>query len=185
MLAESALIVFSVLLALAVDQWRDARSHRQLADTAHQEILEELRANRASVAEALQYHSALMDSLAAYRDQNGVPSARLFSRGFISPAQVSGTAWESASETGALTHMDYAVVLRLSRVYAQQDRYAEQNRSFGEVLYSEIYRGGLTSVVENHRNLASIIGTFRYREGELLDLYDQTLSALPAPQRAR
>lgn len=177
-LAESVLIVLSVLLALAADEWRESRRHRREAATAQREIVEELRTNRNAVREALRYHSTLVDTLAAHRDSAWTPSPRLFSRGFVAPAQLSQTAWSSASETGTLTHMDYRTVLELSRVYAQQERYEVQARAIGQILYNELYQGGTGSVVRNHRNLASIIGAFRYRERELLEVYARTLAPL-------
>ena len=145
----------------------------------------QVRSNRSALEEALSYHSALLDSLAAHQGQVWTPSPRLFTRGFVSPAHLSHTAWESASQTGALAHMQYATVLRLSRLYAQQDRYAEQTRSIAQILYSELYRGGPGAVVSNHRNLAAIIGTFRYRERQLLGVYDENLAALAPSRGAR
>ncbi len=180
-LVESALIVFSVLLALAVDQWRESSSQRQQAEAARREILAELQANQATVATSQRYHAALLDSLARYRSSDAAPLVGLFSRGFILPAQLSHTAWSSAAETGALAHMDYSTVLLFSRVYAQQDRYAEQSSSIGEIIYSALYHGGTEAIVQNHRNLAGIINTFRYREDQLLGLYAETLAASNVP----
>lgn len=176
-LVESALIVFSVLLALAVDAWREGRADRERAATARTEILAELQANRAAVAEALQYHNALMDSIAVYRAEEVAPTVLVFQRGFVAPAQLSHTAWSSAVETGALSHMDYPTVLRLSGVYAQQDHYQQQVRSVAQILYGEVYAGGTNAVVQNYQNLGGLISTFSYRERQLLDLYDRTLAA--------
>ena len=179
-IAESVLIVFSVLLALGVDEWREKSAHERQAAAARREILAELRANRDAVRESMRYHATVLDSLAAHRGDAGwTPPVRLFSRGFVSPAQFSHTAWSSASETGALTHMDYDAVLRYSRVYAQQDRYAEQTRAVSNLIYAELYRGGADGIASNHRNLAAIIHAFRFREAELLAVYDRTLSASP------
>lgn len=174
-LVESTLIVFSVLLALGVDEWREARGHRAQAAAAERAIIEELRGNRELIAASLAYHSAVHDSLVAHRRDGRAPGIQLFPRGFVSPAQLSHTAWASAAETGALSHVDYETVLRLSRVYAQQERYAEQARGIGDVLYAELYRGGMDAVLANHRNLAGLISTFRYREDALLRQYADAL----------
>jgi hypothetical protein len=177
-LVESTLIVFSVLLALGLDQWQQGREHRRLAGAATREIVAELRMNRAAVDEAHRYHRALMDTLAAHRRAGTEPSAALFSRGFIAPAQVTRTAWESAAETGALSHVPYEQVLKLSAAYAQQDRYAEQARSVGQIIYAELLRGGFEGIAANHRNLGAIVAAFRYREEHLVRLYDETFAAL-------
>jgi len=175
-LVESVFIIFSVLVALAVDEWREARSNREQAAQAESAILEELRSNRALVDEALRYHSSLVDTLIAYARDARTPTVQTFPSGFVAPAQLSHTAWVSASETGALSHMDYHTVLRLSNLYAQQERYAEQGRSIGQLLYQEIYRGGTESIARNHRNLTGLIRTFVYREAQLIDSYDRTRS---------
>jgi hypothetical protein len=80
--------------------------------------------------------------------------------------------------------MPYDEVLRLSRVYAQQARYADQARVVGDIIYTELYRGGRESVLQNRRNLTGIIETFWYREGQLLGTYDSVLTALGAPAPA-
>lgn len=176
MLVESALIVFSVLLALGVDGWSNSREHRKQARAAEAEVLQELRSNRDLVEQARQYHGGLLRLIASSREQGDALTMRDFDRGFVSPAQISHTAWASASETGALSHMEYSTVLRLSRIYAQQERYTEQARSIGQLLYAEIYHNGTESIVANIRNLAGLISTFVYREEELLKMYDATLS---------
>lgn len=180
-IVESVLIVFSVLLALALDSWREERGHRRQAATARLEILNELRANGDAVAESLQYHSGLLEALRALPADSSPPPPQLFSRGFVSAAQISRTAWDSASETGALAHLAYDDVLLFSRAYAQQERYSEQTRSIGQVIYAELFRGGHESIVSNHRNLATIIGTFVYRERQLLQRYDAILGGSPSP----
>ncbi len=180
-LFESAFVVLGVTLALAANEWRESRMHRRQAEAAVASIVEELRANRAGVASSLAYHRSRLDTLYAHREGDWVPPLQLFSRGFISPAQLDQTAWTSASETGTLTHIPYAEVLRLSRVYAQQARYGDQARIVGEILYAELYEGGRESVLQNRRNLTGIIETFRYREGQLLETYDSVLAALGAP----
>src|SRR5687768_1486085 len=177
-LFESAFVVLGVILALAANEWRESRMHRREAEAAVTSIVEELRANRDAVASSMAYHRSRLDTLEAHRGDGWVPSLQLFSRGFIAPAQLDQTAWTSASETGTLTHIPYAEVLRLSRVYAQQARYADQARIVGEIVYRELYAGGAESVLRNRRNLGGIIGTFWYREGQLVSTYDSVLAAL-------
>ena len=180
-LFESAFVVLGVILALAANEWRESRMHRREARAAVASIVEELRANREGVAASMAYHRSRLDTLYAHRDDAWTPTLQLFSRGFISPAQLEQTAWTSASETGTLTHVPYSEVLRLSRVYAQQARYTDQARIVGEILYAELYEGGRESVLRNRRNLTGIIETFWYREGQLVGTYDSVLAALGAP----
>lgn len=174
---EAAFVVLGVVLALAANEWRQARVQAHEARDAITEIIAELDANRAAVAQSMAYHSTLLDTLQTYEAPDQRPSIRLFPRGFIAPASIFSTAWTSASETGALTHADFADVLHLSRAYALQEDYTEQASNIGQLIYQDLYRGGTTSILGNYRNLTILIMTFVYREQELLETYDRTLAA--------
>src|SRR5262249_12130356 len=58
-LFESALIVFSILLALAVNQWVDKRKQRETTDRAVTAIRAEIAGNADRVRERLPYHRQL------------------------------------------------------------------------------------------------------------------------------
>jgi type II secretory pathway pseudopilin PulG len=177
-LFEATFVVFGVVLALGANEWRESRAQRLQAQAALEEIVAELQANRAAVGQSLRYHQNVTDSLRSYQRLGGQPSIALFSRGFIFPAQVYRTAWTSASETGALAHMTYADVLRLSKAYALQEAYVEQRNSVGQVIYQDLYRGGSTAILANYQNLAGVISTFLFREHQLLEAYAETLAAV-------
>jgi hypothetical protein len=129
LLVESAMIILSVLLALAADGWADARKERQVGAQARATFVHELTANRARVSAALPYHEALM--AAVFRvdssDATVVPSYEAWRRqvpiwsGFAPPDLVT-TAWQSALTTGALGRMPYAEVAALSRAYTMQGK---------------------------------------------------------------
>ena len=175
---EAGLVVFGVVLAFAANEWREHRARMARAEHALESIVDELRANRDAVETARQYHAGL---LAAIREagRTGVePGIETFPRGFITPATVHRTAWESASATGALEALDLATLLKLSRVYEQQERYELQASQMGSLIYAELYRGGLAGILANYRNLAALVQAFAYREGELVALCDRTLGEL-------
>ncbi|MCC6319041.1 MAG: hypothetical protein IT361_15280 [Gemmatimonadaceae bacterium] len=58
--AEAGAIIFSVLAALAVDEWRESRQDAQRVERAKEEIRAELRANRPRVQRAAVYHDSLI-----------------------------------------------------------------------------------------------------------------------------
>lgn len=177
-LFEAGFVVLGVLLALAANEWRQARADDEQSRQALVTIVEELKANRTAISASMEYHTGLMQVLWAEHEDDWVPSMRDFSRGFIFPARVSRTAWDSASETGAIAKTDFSLVVEISGIYAQQERYEAQARSIGEVIYGELFRGGTEAVARNYRNLGGIISTFAYREKELLARYDETLASL-------
>ena len=175
---EAFLLTLGIALALAGEEWREARQHRQRARAAAVAIGEELRTNRAAVASAAAYHSSLMDTLRRILPSSPPPDMRLFNRGFVAPAPVASGAWQTASETGVLEHIPHAVVLKLSRVYGPQARYERQAEIVGGLVYGELYRGGAGGIAGNHRNLSFLLGAFLYRERQLLALYDSTIAVL-------
>ena len=183
---EASFVVLGVVLAYAVNEWREAREHRRRATAATSAITAELQANRDAVRAASAYHLSLLDTLRVPRAPGWRPSPALFSRGFVAPAQLSATAWETAAQAGVMEHIPYPVVLRLSRAYAQQARYEQQAMGVGELIYAELYRAGTDGIVANHRNLGRLIGALQFRERHLGALYDSTLAdstlaAVPHP----
>ena len=176
---EAALVALGVALALGAEEWRQSRQQQRQAATAASAISEELRSNRAAVVQASSYHSALLDSLHTRGARTESPGPAFFRRGFVAPAPVAAAAWQTASETGALEHLPHALVLKLSRAYGSQTRYERQADAVGSLIYGELYRGGAESIAANHRNLGHLIGTFVYRERQLITLYDSTLVAMP------
>jgi hypothetical protein len=175
---EAGLVVFGVVLAFAANEWREHRAAVARADHALASILEELRTNRDAVASSLAYHDGLLGAIVEASRSGAAPGIQTFSRGFISPASVYRTAWDSASATGALEAVDFALLLRLSRVYAQQARYEQQSANIGPLLYGELYRGGMAGVLANYRNLSSLIGAMAYRERELVAACEDALAEL-------
>jgi hypothetical protein len=121
-LFEAGFVVLGVILALAANEWRQVKADESQSLQAVESILEELKANRDAMAASMEYHHGLITMPTAEHEQGWVPKPRQFPRGFVFPAGVSRTAWETASETGALSKTDFAVVVDLSKIYAQQER---------------------------------------------------------------
>lgn len=181
-LFEAFFVVLGVILALAANEWRQNVADREQGHEALRSVVEEIRTNQGMVQESLEYHGGLLEMIGEAAQESAPPPARNFPRGFVSPARVFKTAWLAASETGALSHIPYETVLELSRVYSHQDRYETQARLAGELIYTELFRGGTDAILENYINLATLIGTFRYREAQLIDLYATALAALKPVQ---
>lgn len=176
---ETFAVVLGVTLALLVSDWQAGRADAARAAQARTSLVEELRANRALVADARAYHRGLLDSLGARRGPDAAPvSARLFSRGFIHPASTSSTAWQAATSTGALALLDYADVLALSHVYAAQDSYRESSRTSGQIIYKALYDGGTEGVAAGSRRLVPLIAASMYLEDGLVTELDSALAVL-------
>jgi hypothetical protein len=176
-LFEASFVVLGVILALAANEWREARQHQAEANSARTAIANELRVNRELLDSSRAYHQRLVRAISSATPANPVTIAT-FGGGFLKAAQVSTTAWEVASETGALSHIPYDEVLAISQAVALERRYEAMSVSTGQLLYAELYRTGAMGVAANHRNLASIISAFSFREGNLIERIDSTLKAI-------
>ena len=181
---EAFFVVLAVVLALAANEWRQNRADREHAASALASVVQELQANRAAAEESREYHSGLMRMIFEARTESTRLDGRDFPRGFVFPARLFRTAWESAAETGVLSHMEYATVLELSRLYAQQARYEAQVKAISELIYGELFRKGASEMAEDAEGLASLIGAFSYRETELVSIYDEMLALLEAGPEA-
>jgi len=175
-------VLLGVALALAANAWWEHRRDENRAAQALASIEIELRTNRDQVQSALDYHNEKLELLQAW-DASAPPSPREFSRGFVSPARVLRSAWDTAGASEALIKIDYEVLLTLSRAYAGQEAYEVQSRMVGDIIYRTIFDRGMTGLLEEYRNLASIIATFAYRERQMIEMFDETLGAL-APDEA-
>lgn len=180
-LLEAFFVVLGVVLALSANEWRERRNRTAHAQTALASIRQELAVNRDAVASALDYHLTLSDTLRRLARQ-GPPaegpavSGRLFSRGYVAPADLLETAWEAANATDAVSNLAYADVLALARVYAAQRNYQVQARQTGELIYGRLFEQGHAGMVRDVASLNTLVGTFWYQECGLLARYDDALA---------
>ena len=130
-LVESVLVVGSILLALALDDWNEDQGYLDLATLSLLNFEREIQQNRLRLEDVTPFHVGLRDVL-ANMDAGGedVPATtiRNILEGF-QPALLVSTAWETAVATGALGYMDYDVVSGLSLTYNLQERLVTLNRS--------------------------------------------------------
>ncbi len=127
LLLETVVIIFSVLLALVLDDWRTSRDERQLVKSVSYSLLVELERNQRLLEALLPYHEGMQERLVAYLEgppaSGGMPS--LEALGFeaelgTAPAFSRG-AWETAVASESLTHMSVERVFVLSTAYTMQE----------------------------------------------------------------
>jgi 3-polyprenyl-4-hydroxybenzoate decarboxylase len=99
LLAEMAVIVFSVLLALGANEWRQAMARNATVATVRETMRAEATSNRTQVERALAHHQDLLAQLRS----GGIELARL-------PLRESGIDTTSAAAVGRTT---YTAALRL------------------------------------------------------------------------
>lgn len=126
---ESALIIVSIVLALAVDEWRQNRQDEELATQSLVVFEREIRQNMARVDAAVPYHAGLRDVVVRMSAEGATEEDLRSIMEGLEPAVLLSTAWETALATGALTYMDFEVVQALSLTYSLQERFREESRA--------------------------------------------------------
>lgn len=179
-LVQSALIVFSVLLALALAEWREGRRQAGRVDVAVEAIRAELLSNRRAVERTLLFHRATHDTLAGFAAAGQHPPRRIYyDRGMFKPAPVVATAWESARGNGVTNSLPYDLVLTLSAIYASQRKYEALGEAIAADVYADVRSRGPEPVLrDGFRGFVTLAEDFARREANLLEDYDSAQVAL-------
>jgi len=124
-LFESFLITISILVALALDEWRENREDAENVQQALSNFVSEIQQNQARIDDAAPFNRGLLNVLRNRYDTDDIGSIDDFVNmvGSYSPADLQTTAWETALATGSLAKMEYNVVSALSFTYSRQNRY--------------------------------------------------------------
>jgi hypothetical protein len=126
LLAESVLIVLSILLALGADAWRDGRIESDRREAALDNVRAEIEANIAALETALPYHVEVLGRLgetvrADHRVAGFAVLAAVAPRGLQSP-DIRRTAWLTALSSGVVASFDYNITYVLSGLYDMQEQ---------------------------------------------------------------
>ncbi len=197
-LAEAALIVFSILLALYTNRWREDRAARQRVERDLASIRVELQQDRAILADGLPYHEQEVQSFGNFLAR---PDLEQLVRGkdmfeavhdnreelqfhgvwqpHVTPSSLSDTAWKTAVANGDLPNMNPDLVKALTDYYTFQDSGLLHDIQ----LISEIYMSppayDRSQTVIMLRTLQGTFYQLADHEGSLLEQVDKTLQAMP------
>ncbi len=125
-LFEVGLIIFAVLVALGVDQYRENRQERQLAATALDRIETEIRSNRTGLLGVREDNVALLADLDAAVARYAAGEALGISGVRYEVSLLGLVAWETAQTTGAVQFIEFDTVSRISEVYRTQQLYLDR-----------------------------------------------------------
>ncbi len=130
-LFESLLITVSILLALALDEWREDRQNAENIQKALSNFVSEIRQNKATIDDAAPFNQGLRHVLSKRQEVRNIESVTHFVNIIesYSPVVLRSTAWDTALATGSFSKMDYSLVSALSLTYGLQNRYQELNRT--------------------------------------------------------
>jgi len=146
-IVQSIAVTVSILLALWVDQWKQRRAARDLATESMSNFVTEIQQNEARVDDILLYHEALRSILQKAETSHSIHTQAEFQSSVgidgLRPPFLLQTAWQTATLTGALTHLDYETVRVLSLTYTLQDRFREDSRAgFQSIMQASDFKPG-------------------------------------------
>ena len=121
---ESLMILFSILAAFAIDNWReDAERARRLAE-ARGSLTQELRFNLKLLADKdyLPHHERLQTIYRTMLNAGTTDRADAMFEGGIHPAPLRDAAWRSFLVSGVAGDLPFAVHARLAGIYGAQER---------------------------------------------------------------
>lgn len=196
--AEAALIIFSILFALYTNNWRTERASHQRVDRDLAAIRIELQENRAILADVLPYHEQEVESFAKFlarpdleqrvrgkdmfevvRDNKSELTWHGVWQPHVTPSSLSSTAWKTAVANGDLPFMAPDLVKALTDYYTFQDSGLVNDIQ----LISQIYMSPPPyDRAQTVTMLYTLQGTFSQladHEGSLLQQVDETLRAMP------
>ena len=177
-LVESALIVFSILLALGVNSYVDARKERALTERALRGVRDEVSANLRAVRDIRAYHDTIAKETQAVDAAHQATTYAAFRahapawRGFHNPV-LDGTAWQSAVTLGTVANMGYDTVRVLSSAYEFQNRL--QQYTSASIPTFDLSDAAMPSTI---RRMYVFIETMSILEDTLTDRYTKALKML-------
>lgn len=186
LLVESAVVVFSILAALAADAWWQGRQARGAVEASLESIRSELAGNLNRLQRVAPYHRTLADTLRAL-GAAGVEEVDpdLYSQGWLITPELTAAAWEGARATGTTTDMTPGMVRTLAEAYQSQSQYLARREAIIPVLYGTILETGDPDLSRAYRPVAGIIGDVAAWEELLLDQYERVLNHWPGQETIR
>ncbi len=131
LLIEAVLIVFTVLLALALSEWRSSIKEDNTREAVLANIVREIKANKEDLESKKEYHLRMSKKIKNYLEsdslwqllnyQSGIEAMmQILDSGIQNPDLQSG-AWRSAELSGIVNSFDYETIYVLSNVYRIQE----------------------------------------------------------------
>ena len=196
-LAEAVLIVFSILLALYTNHWREERAARQRVERDLASVRVELQENRAILADVLPYHQQEVQTFGKFLArpdlQQRVRGKDMFEavhdnreelqfhgvwQPHVTPSSLSGTAWKTAVANGDLPYMSPDLVKALTDYYTFQDTEVNVIQLISQIYMSPPPYDRSQTVTMLH-TLQGTFGQLADHEESLLHQVDTTLQVMP------
>jgi type II secretory pathway pseudopilin PulG len=169
---EGGLIALSLVGALALNEWKEARDRQARVRDAMAAMRLELQANQQDVQRVITGTAEIIEKI-----KQATEEKRRYEDVVLRRAQVVSTAWDS-SRAGAITNdIPFPTLMALGRAYTLQADYQRDMASF----YNTLLSGTLGDVRGNPRLLTGLLNEMDGNSRRLLREYERALKVLPAP----
>ncbi len=118
---EALMVVFAVLVALAVEEWRDERQMHEFADRARMGVVTELRANLDEFEET---GPGLLATDAMLREVTQEEDFSLLANFNLGLPDFSSAAWRASQVSPAASYFDFDWVIEVPRAYETYEVYS-------------------------------------------------------------
>lgn len=159
LLIESFSVIFAVLLALFVNEWREDISDKRAAADALDKIVIEIKENKSNLENSIDVHKKTISDLKQLVKIAGgnVPDSIFQGYNFELMKKIS---WEAAVLTDVIHNLDFKLVSKLSGIYAEQDFYSSLiNKMMDRIVFESKYSNNdeLVSTLKNHQKYFSVL----------------------------
>jgi type II secretory pathway pseudopilin PulG len=189
LMLEAGLIVLSVLMGFALNEWQQTRADRRLTETVLANFRREIEANLDTLQRTQPRHRLITERLAAAAARPHGDStafdvfASLLPRDGLGLQPLQETAWATANSTGAFRLLDYPTAARISETYVvQRSIVAASTQRLFDHLYS---RDNFDPAAQRSMLLTEhmLMNEVSSEETYLIDVYRATLRQLPTNGR--
>jgi hypothetical protein len=128
---EALMILFSILLAFAIDNWREDNERANRLAEARVSLMQELRFNRDLIAKDafLPHHQRLKKVYVDMVKSDTTDRAMEMFKGGVHPTPLRDAAWQSFLVSGVAGDLPFALHARLAGIYGDQERLAFLHRT--------------------------------------------------------
>jgi hypothetical protein len=177
---ESGLIVFSLLLAFVINEWREHRSEREDLRQARALVVEELRHNLATIEspEILAHHAALLAKYRTLAEAENPAGEPLFESG-VHVAPLRDAAWRSLEARPIIADVPYDQLVVLADLYQEQQRLEAMHWAMiPQLIAVPAESAGVDAARTRKRTLVLYLADVVSAERRLLQRYREALEIL-------
>ncbi|MDB5988511.1 MAG: hypothetical protein JWR16_3564 [Nevskia sp.] len=178
LLFEMLLLVASVLLAFAVNDWSNARERQKLALRVLEDLQREISLNQHAIGDALSYHEQTGKSLRAAREQIAAGGAWDYPPEFEGLREIlfQRAAFDSAMLSQTLPHLSVNTLAAVAALYTQQDQYTQNLHLYAAATLQSDNKDALRDL----RLTENCLKQMARDERQLLPLMQTALTAVTA-----